>query len=48
MSGAIFKAKLDVKGKMGLRTQHVRGQAASYESCTEQAWTDPCSSLTIE
>ena len=39
MSGAIFKAKLDVKGKMGLRTQHVRGQAASDESCAEQAWT---------
>ena len=39
MSGPIFKAKLDVKGKMGLRTQHVRGQAASDKSCAEQAWT---------
>ena len=39
MLGAIFKAKLDVKGKMSLRTQHVHGQAASNKSCAEQAWT---------
>ena len=39
MSGAIIKAKLDVKGQMGLRTQHVRGQAASAKACAERAWT---------
>ena len=37
MSGAIIKAKLDVKGQMGLRTQHVRGQAASAKACAERA-----------
>uniref|UniRef100_A0A3Q7EE86 Uncharacterized protein n=1 Tax=Solanum lycopersicum TaxID=4081 RepID=A0A3Q7EE86_SOLLC len=39
MSGAIIKTKLDVKGQMGLRTQHVCGQAASAKACAEWAWT---------
>ena len=39
MSGAIFKAKLDIKGKMGVRSQHVRGLAASAKACAVWAWT---------
>ena len=39
MSGAIIKAKLDVKGQMGLRMQHVRGPAASAKARGEWAWT---------
>ena len=39
MSGAIIKAKLDVKGQMGLHTQLIRGQAASAKACAEHAWT---------
>uniref|UniRef100_A0A3Q7GTC3 Uncharacterized protein n=1 Tax=Solanum lycopersicum TaxID=4081 RepID=A0A3Q7GTC3_SOLLC len=39
MSGVIFKAKLDVKAQMVLRTQHVRSQAAFAKACAERAWT---------
>ena len=39
MLGAILKAKLDVKGQMGLRTQHVCSQAASAKACEEWEWT---------
>ena len=39
MLGAIFKAKLDVKGQMGLRTQHVCSQPASAKACAEWEWT---------
>ena len=39
LSGAIAKAKLDVKAKIGLRTQHVRSKAASAKARGEWAWT---------
>ena len=51
MSGAIFKAKLDGKGKMGLHMQHVRGQAASAKARGAWAWTAkkrPWTTLTVE